>query len=108
VTFNGTVTRQIVVDSGASMVCLTATLAEQLKMIPTDKDETLTLQTADGKIVEAKHMVIKSVRVGQFTVADVDCAVLPKTLVAAEPLLGGTFLNNFIFTIPRPARCIWL
>ncbi|MDB5291731.1 MAG: hypothetical protein JWL69_2972 [Phycisphaerales bacterium] len=103
VTLNGTTTREMVVDSGASMVCLTADLAKQLKMIPTDKDPTIHLQLADGKVVEARQMVLKSVRVGQFTVEDVDCAVLPESLVAAEPLLGGTFLNNFIFKIDPKA-----
>jgi aspartyl protease family protein len=103
VTLNGTVVREMVIDSGASMVCLTADLAEQLKMVPTEKDETIQFKMADGKEVDAKHMVLKSVRVGQFTVADVDCAVLPKSLVAAEPLLGGTFLNNFIFKIDPKA-----
>ena len=85
------------------MVCLTAALAEQLKMVPSDKDETLTMRIADGNLIQAKHMVIKSVRVGQFTVTDVDCAVLPKDLVSAEALLGGTFLNNFIFKIDPKA-----
>jgi aspartyl protease family protein len=97
VTFNGTVVRELVVDSGASMVCLTADLAKQLNMVPTDKDETIQFTQADGKRVEAKKMTLKSIRVGQFTVADVECAVLPASLVAAEPLLGGTFLNNFVY-----------
>lgn len=30
-------------------------------------------------------------------------AVLPSSLVAAEPLLGGTFLNNFVFKIDPKA-----
>ncbi|HWE92928.1 MAG TPA: retropepsin-like aspartic protease [Tepidisphaeraceae bacterium] len=103
VTFNGTTTREMVIDSGASMVCLTADLAHQLKMIPGDKDPTIHFTMADGKVVEAKQMVIKSVRVGQFTVEEVECAVLPDSLVAAEPLLGGTFLNNFIFKVDPKA-----
>jgi aspartyl protease family protein len=103
VTLNGNVIREMVVDSGASMVCLTADLAKQLNMVPGDKDPEIHFKMADGKVVEARQMVLKSVRVGQFTVADVDCAVLPATLVAAEPLLGGTFLNNFIFKIDASA-----
>lgn len=103
VTLNGTVVREMVVDSGASMVCLTADLAKQLNMNPTDKDETIMFTQADGKRVEAKKMTLKSVRVGQFTVVDVECAVLPATLVAAEPLLGGTFLNNFVYKLDAKA-----
>ena len=48
-------------------------------------------------------MVIKSVRVGQFTVENVDCAVLPGDLVAADNLLGGSFLKNFIYKIDPQA-----
>ncbi|HET6246839.1 MAG TPA: retroviral-like aspartic protease family protein [Tepidisphaeraceae bacterium] len=103
VTLNGTVVREMVIDSGASMVCLTADLAAKLNMVPTEKDEDIHFKMADGKEVDAKHMVLKTVRVGQFTVADVDCAVLPASLVAAEPLLGGTFLNNFVFKIDPAA-----
>ena len=103
VTLNGTVIREMVIDSGASLVCLTADLAKQLNMVPTEKDQNLTFKMADGKVVEAKLMIIKSIRVGQFTVTDVECAVLPATLVAAEPLLGGSFLNNFVYRIDAKA-----
>jgi aspartyl protease family protein len=108
VTLNGSVTRDMVVDSGASIVCLTADLAKQLNMIPTEKDQTIQFKMADGKEVDAKLMSLKSVRVGQFTVTDVECAVLPATLVAAEPLLGGTFLNNFVFKLDPTARKLHL
>lgn len=103
VILNGKVTRTMVLDSGASMVCLTDELAKQLNMIPGDKDPTIHFQMADGKVVEARQMTLKSVKVGPFTVSDVECAVLPPNLVAAEPLLGGTFLNNFIFKLDPKA-----
>src|SRR5205807_3807882 len=61
------------------------------------------MQLADGKVVEARHMVLKSVRVGQFTVENVDCAVLPETLVAADNLLGGSFLRNFVYKLDPQA-----
>ncbi|HWE02199.1 MAG TPA: retropepsin-like aspartic protease [Tepidisphaeraceae bacterium] len=108
VTLNGSVTREMVVDSGASIVCLTADLAKQLNIVPTEKDQTIQFKMADGKEVDAKLMSLKSVRVGQFTVVDVECAVLPASLVAAEPLLGGTFLNNFVFKMDPKARQLHL
>jgi clan AA aspartic protease (TIGR02281 family) len=97
-----------VVDSGASMVALPAAMATQLGLIPGPNDETLRLQMADGKIVEAKKMMLESVRVGTFTVEKVDCAVLPASFVAAEPLLGGTFLNNFIYKLDTDGRKLHL
>jgi clan AA aspartic protease (TIGR02281 family) len=103
VTFNGTVTRALVLDTGAGLVTITADLAEQLKLVPGPTDPTLRLTMADGRMVEAKLMILKSVRVGQFTVKDVECAVLPKTMVAAEPLLGGSFLTKFIVKIDPKA-----
>lgn len=99
VTFNGKVTRSLVLDSGASVVSLTADTAKALNMIPGPNDPTIHLQLADGKVVEAKQMMIKSVRVGQFTVENVECAVLPESLVAAENLLGGSFLQNFVYKL---------
>jgi predicted aspartyl protease len=73
-------------------------------MVPGPADPTIQLTMADGKVVEGKYMVLKSVKVGQFTVHDVDCVVLPKSLVAADPLLGGSFLNNFIVKIDPVAK----
>ena len=103
VTLNGKVTRSMVIDSGASLVCLTADLAKQLDMVPTEKDQTIRMTLADGRQVEGKLMSLKSVRVGTFTVDDVDCAVLPETLTAAEPLLGGSFLQNFVYRMDQNA-----
>jgi aspartyl protease family protein len=104
VTLNGTLTRSLVLDTGASLIALPAELAEQLKIVPGPADPTLHMTLADGRIVEAKLMILKSVRVGQFTAKDVECAVMPKTLVAAEALLGGSFLQNFIVKIDPQAK----
>ncbi len=103
VTLNGKFTHSMVLDSGASYVGITAATAERLGLVPGEKDPTIQLQLADGKVVEAKKMMLKSVRVGQFTVEAVECAVLPKSLVAAEDLLGGTFLHNFIYKLDPEA-----
>ena len=51
------------------------------------------------KLVTARRTILKSVRVGQFTVENVECAVLPPDLIAAQPLLGGSFLNQFIYKL---------
>ena len=108
VTLNGKVTRSMVVDSGASFVSLTADLARELEMVPTEKDQTIQMTLADGRVVEGKLMSLKTVRVGSFTVDDVECAVLPESLTAAEPLLGGTFLKNFIYRMDQKASQLHL
>jgi aspartyl protease family protein len=99
VTLNGSTVRKMVVDSGASVVCIPADLARAMELVPARADPDVQLQLADGKLVVAKMMKLKSVRVGQFTVENVECAVLPPELVAAEPLLGGSFLNNFTYKL---------
>ena len=103
VTLNGTMTRSMVLDSGASFVALTADTAKALNLVPGPKDPPLRLQMADGKLVTAHQMMLKSVRVGQFIVENVECAVLPENLVAAENLLGGTFLRNFVYKLDPTA-----
>ncbi len=99
VILNGKLTREFVVDSGASTVVLPGELAEELGLNPTDKDPTLRMQLADGKMVEGKLMKLDSVKVGIFTVEDVECAVMPKNLIAVSPLLGGSFLHNFVYKL---------
>jgi aspartyl protease family protein len=103
VTINGKLTRSMILDSGASTVALTADMAKALNLVPGPNDPTVRLQMADGKVVEAKQMMLRSVRVGQFTVENVECAVLPESLVAAENLLGGTFLRNFVYKLDHDA-----
>jgi clan AA aspartic protease (TIGR02281 family) len=103
VNLNGKVTRSLVLDSGASLIALTSDLAKALDMTPGPQDPVIHMQLADGKVVEARQMVLKSVRVGQFTVENVECAVLPDTLVAADNLLGGSFLRNFVYKLDPEA-----
>lgn len=103
VTLNGKVTKTMIVDSGASTVTVTSALAQQLGLEPKDADPVIQLRLADGKIVDARLMKLASVRVGQFTIEQVECAVLPSTLVAAEDLLGGSFLKHFVYKLDPEA-----
>jgi clan AA aspartic protease (TIGR02281 family) len=91
--------RSMVLDSGASVVTLTAEFANSLDIKPGPNDPTVHLHLADGKVVEAKQMMLRSVRVGQFVVENVECAVLPDSLTAASNLLGGSFLRNFVYKL---------
>jgi clan AA aspartic protease (TIGR02281 family) len=99
VVLNGKLTRQFIVDSGASVVCLPFDLAEELGMTPTDKDPKVRFRQADGKVIEAFQKTLKSVRVGGFAVEQVECAVYPKDLPNTPMLLGGSFLGNFIYRL---------
>ncbi len=50
-------------------------------------------------MIEGKEVVLESVRVGKFTVKKVRAAVLGAKAVAAEPMLGMSFLAKFKFEI---------
>ena len=53
------------------------------------------LHDATGGITEARKMTIASMRVGPFTVHNVDCAVLPPDKRDVPLLLGQSFINQF-------------
>ena len=87
--------REFVVDTGASTISLPWQMAAQLDLKPTESDPKIRCSLADGRVVEARLVIAKSVRVGKFTVEDVECTVLPAELTNAPPLLGMTFLGNY-------------
>lgn len=96
VTINGSSTRQFVFDTGASIIAIPADMAKALELVAPKDATIIRLQLADGKVVEGKLIMLKTVRVGTFEVNDVEAAILPESLVAAAPLLGGSFHRNFI------------
>ncbi|MEO6436804.1 MAG: aspartyl protease family protein [Tepidisphaeraceae bacterium] len=108
VTLNGTVTEPMVLDSGASLVTLSPATAAKLGLKPSDKDPVLKLSLADGRVVEGRLMTLDSVRVGHFTVQDVECAILPAEVANADCLLGGSFLQNFVYRIDLTAGVLYM
>lgn len=105
VTMNAKHTREMCLDSGASIVVLPYKMAEELDLTPGESAESLLLVLADGRTVQAKRILISSVRVGKFTVQNVEGAVLPAELTRASALLGMSFLVNFKFDIdPRAGK----
>jgi clan AA aspartic protease (TIGR02281 family) len=86
----------MIVDPGSSTIMLTTELAQKLRMVPGDQDPTIQMRLADGHIVDGKQMVLKSVRVGRFTRENVECVVLLNNDKEAQPLLGNSFLANFV------------
>lgn len=97
VTFNGKVTRPMAFDTGASTVVLPAEFAAEIGLKPGPDAPKVQCQVADGSVVEARAMAIPSMRVGQFTVKDVPCVVMPASKKDVPPLLGQTFQRNFTF-----------
>lgn len=86
---------EFVVDTGASTVTLPAKLAAELDLTPDQAAPRIHCVLADGKEVEGRRVIAKSLRVSSFTVDNVECVVLPADLANAPALLGMTFLNNY-------------
>lgn len=107
VRINGKGSRSMVLDTGASTVSLPYDFAQELGIEIGPEHETVRVQLADGKIVDAKRVMLESVQVGQFRVNDVEATVLPEDLIAATPLLGGSFLNHFTYKVePEKGRLL--
>lgn len=103
VVVNGKYDKEMVVDSGASLILLPAATAKELGVEPTKEDPMIGLVMADGRTIMGQQVMLEEVRVGQFTVNNVEAAVLGPDAVAAEPLLGMSFLGNFKFELDAKA-----
>ena len=95
VTINGTNTIEMVLDTGASSICLPHRDAVRFGITPTTSDPLIRMQIADGSIISGRQVNIPTVRVGKFTVKNVECVVLGPSATSAPRLLGNSFLKNF-------------
>ena len=100
----GKVSTKMVLDTGASLTTISAKLASRIGLKPKAGDPPVRLTTADGTVVEAKRLVIPSVRVGKFTIQNVECAVMPAEKGDVDPLLGQTFFKYFKVEYSAEAR----
>lgn len=100
--------RSMIVDSGCSTLLVPAPLATEFDVVPTVGDEEVQCFMADGRVVRGVRKTLRSVRVGRFTVDNVECVVLGPEAVNAELLLGMGFLRNFKFEIDADAATLSL
>lgn len=108
VALNGDAAKPMVFDTRASLVSLPTEMAAALGLHPTENDPILHVGLADGRTVQAKRMVLDSVRVGEFTVRHVDCVVMPAGHKNVPPLLGGAFLRHFVYEVDPSAKTLTL
>jgi aspartyl protease family protein len=80
------------VDTGATMIALTARDAETLGIHPAYNDYTITVQTANGT-VRAAPVTLDRVEIGSIAIRDVPAMVMPEGALA-DNLLGMTFLSR--------------
>ena len=102
----GSVTIPMIVDTGASLVCLTTADAERIGLRRDQSAEPIRLRMADGREIAGHRVVLPSVRVGTFEATNVEAAVLGPEAVAAQPLLGMTYLGQFRSEIDSAAATL--
>ncbi len=89
----------MIVDSGASIVCISNETAKSLQIQVPDDAPQVTLKIADGSEISARRIVLPLVRVGRFETQNVEAAVLGPEATGASCLLGMSFLRKFNFAI---------
>jgi len=105
---NGKHAKSMVLDSGADLVTLPHAVAVECGIeIPVDAPR-LKLSAADGRTISGRLVSVKSIRVGQFAVENVDCVVLGPEATNAPTLLGMSFLTNFQFKVDTDGRTLTL
>lgn len=80
------------IDTGASVIALTANDAKRLGIFPSFNDYTARVQTANGT-VKAAPVTLGSVDVGGLVVRDVQALVMPNNALS-ENLLGLAYLTK--------------
>lgn len=83
---------KMLVDTGASVVALTAKDARALGIQPSSADYKMTLNTANGTVRGAR-VNLREVRLGAILVRNVEAVVLPEGALSMS-LLGTSFLGK--------------
>ena len=99
VVINGKHTQEMVLDSGANLVTLPQEVADKCGIQITADDPRIEMHIADGSRIMGRLVNIPTIRVGQFTANNVQCAVLGPEATNAPCLLGMSFLENFKFQV---------
>jgi len=92
---NGTVDARLLVDTGATIVSISETLAKQLRL-PLLEDQAIELTVADGSKREGKSVILDSVEVLGMKVGSVAAVAVPSPPgPGLDGLLGMSYLMEF-------------
>jgi clan AA aspartic protease (TIGR02281 family) len=107
VELNGKKKLEMAIDTGAEDLCVSWKTAVEAGLDP-DRGRPTRMQVADGTTTLARTVKVPVVRVGDFTAANVECTVLPRTAGEATPLLGQAFLSAYHYQIDAGERMLVL
>jgi clan AA aspartic protease (TIGR02281 family) len=98
VLINGQLTQVMIWDSGCTGITLSAKTARALGLRPSKEDQIEEAVIADGRHVKEHIKMLDSIRIGAFTVKNVECTIPPDGSEGAD-LLGNEFQHNFQFKL---------
>jgi len=104
-----TVQAVMLLDTGASITCISAELAGRLQL-EQDNSRSLTVRLADGSEIDVRLARIDAVSVGARVKAPLEIGIIQQTGKAAvhDGLLGLDFLGDFQYQIDLPnGRIHW-
>lgn len=97
---NGVINADLIVDTGASIVVISESIARRLGITVNSKEFSVSVTLADGSHTKAYPIILKSIQVGDVKVSNVRAAVLPRgEPVGIDGLLGMSFLERFVVKI---------
>jgi len=97
------------VDTGASLMVITKSVAERLGIPYDSVSDTVELILADGRRTKAKFIRLSSVAVGTMTAHSVEAAIIENAPGnGIDGLLGMSFLKHFSFSIDRDKKTLRL
>ena len=99
VTVNRRVKARFLVDTGATQMQISQSLARRLK-IDLRKAVPVPVRVAGGAVVSARSVLLKEVRIGRARVENVQAIVIDREgAMNYDGLLGMSFLNHFNFQV---------
>lgn len=107
VTLNKKVNATFMLDTGASFVALRKSVAEKLGINLANIKPDIKIGVADGRQIEAKQVILESVKVENFEANNVEAAVIldeSKDINFGDGLLGMSFLKKFNFKIDHKEK----
>ena len=97
VKLNKKVKAKLLVDTGASSMQISRSMANKLR-INLSKGDPILVTLAGGSVVRGRSVLIKEVRLGKVRVKNVRAIILDyDQMESSDGLLGMSFLNHFIF-----------
>jgi clan AA aspartic protease (TIGR02281 family) len=107
VTLNKNVNATFMLDTGASFVALRKPIAEKLGINLANIKPDIKIGVADGRQIEAKQVILESIKVENFEANNVEAAVIldeSKDYSFGDGLLGMSFLKKFNFKIDHKEK----